>query len=204
MLSGQAGRDVTMMPHQVLIEEYGNLTMLEMFLALAPGQVPDARLEAYHAVEAQLWGRDDDSIRAAPYDPEALIEKVTEQHYADCEAIANNFVQGNTTSSAFYLDSNNAECTTPFVTTAHSLAICNNEPSIWINGSNSGVYPLSAYTYWLDGNESPPWNQAYTWYLYIDGWAVIYTGPVAVGRSFWLMFNNNGNGAVGATAAATP
>ena len=57
-----------------LFEEYGPLTMLELFRAVAPaGTVPDQRLVASHVSEAAVLGRADSAVR------EANLQALTEE-----------------------------------------------------------------------------------------------------------------------------
>lgn len=59
-----------------LFEQFGDLTMLEVYLALAPeGATPDERLVAAHDAEAKAMGRADNEVKMVRLDPEAVIEK---------------------------------------------------------------------------------------------------------------------------------
>jgi len=83
-LIGTANADVVM-PHQTLLEENGQLTLLEIFLALAPDQEPSQALVDYHQVQSEVLGRDDHSIRQVAYSAPVREKTVSK---ADCESLA--------------------------------------------------------------------------------------------------------------------
>jgi hypothetical protein len=71
-----------------LTEEYGQLTALEIFGALAGDEaVADERLVAAHVAEAQALGREDGAVLDLELSPAGAVEKGS---LADCKTLASN------------------------------------------------------------------------------------------------------------------
>jgi hypothetical protein len=92
-----------------LRKEFGALTALETFYALAPeGSIPHERLAAHHAEETAVLGRADDSVRRVDFDAAQPIEKTTQSCWDTLFATSKPWIYGG---MKFNKSGNNTVCT---------------------------------------------------------------------------------------------
>jgi hypothetical protein len=123
-LAGQAPRYVARLPHDVLQDEYGRLTLLEIVLALDPAYSPSESLVDHHRQEAAFYGREDLSIQRLEF-VEPLVEKGVR---ADCLEYAENLLPPyyGVGSAAVELAVGPTDVyATNFTDTEEALAVCN-------------------------------------------------------------------------------
>lgn len=180
-LIAQASTQVPRMPHQVLLEEHGHLTMLELLLALAPDQEPDSRLVDYHDVQAELLGRDDLSVRRVEFSAPPL-DKVSG---GNCQTIAEAFVDQLPGVSRYDSGWENASLLyqSDYTKDAEAITLCN--PLGFSIGYRFG-WAYSPYPFnYFDDQEMPS-----------GSWAAVYGPVVSNWRSHGVNFWGLGGGSV--------
>ncbi len=174
-------------PHEVLLNDYGQLTVLEIVLALAPEYEPSERMLDYHAFEARSMGRGDLSIRQVEYTAPAVEKVITP---ADCANHAASYLSNPITwwSNDFWAGSggNGLIWHEPEpVTSPIALAICN---------------PLSVSITrrlgWGIGWSNPtwPWGWGTT---SSNGYQVIYGGWASQWRRYFIEWQGVGGSVYG-------
>lgn len=155
-----------------LLEKYGSLTMLEIYLALSDGESPPHEgLVEHHAIETAAMGRADDAIIDASVDLESLADKSA----ADCESYVRTkmFHGGFFSSSAAWCGPGCSFAAKNFgVVSKHQMAVavCNhsnvNETrTLYIDWGPSGSPNWQKYG--GPYNTAPNVN-AYFWYAYTN------------------------------------
>jgi hypothetical protein len=117
---------VQVAPHEALLQEYGDLTTLEVYLALAPAdEPPNQLLIDAHAQEATANGREDLAVRQVAYQGGGVTEKGAEK---DCKDYAASLVQkypgGTIMNTTSWPLTNNLTAQGPQTNLSQALAIC--------------------------------------------------------------------------------
>lgn len=180
LLMGLAGPTVSKMPHDVLLEEHGQLTMLEIFLALAPDQEPSERLLDYHVVQADVYAREDLSVRQAVYVEPLINKAVTAQNCEDYAVSLVDSLPGTDPIDAWsHTQDGNPSIKIYFspqaTLNAEALSACNPNPSTF-------EYRFG----WNYGNDAPSW---FSWQdLPQNYMAAVYGGqlPGPTKRRHWI------------------
>ena len=181
------------LPHEVLLEDYGRLTVLEIVLALAPEYEPSERLLDYHAFEARAMGREDVSIREVEYTPRTVEKGITptdcKNHAASylsnpLSSWSNEFLSVAAVNGMIWQDSQP-------VTNPIALAIC-----------NPLSVSISRRLGWGIGWNNPtwPWGWGTTG---SNGYRVIYGGWSSQSRRYFIEWQNVSGYVYGGFASGT-
>ncbi len=155
------------MPHERLLAEYGPLTQLEIYLALAPdGEPPRELLLDYHNVEAEAMGRADPSVETVRFDPDAPVEKWA----SPCVTYALNHVSLPNPNWGFKhlhetFDDGDGDVQTQFMKEPLALAACDTSGADWRINSGGRSSSTSAFN-WFGEVNMPPSSKAVIWWGY--------------------------------------
>ena len=119
-----------------LMDQYGELTTLEYYLALAPqGATPDPLLLAAHEREARALGRPDSAVREVSLEPLPVTEKATLQNCKNWASTQRGGFLNNTIGNTFPDDATLSMALGTATTTTIAAVVCNTTHS----GSDSGL-----------------------------------------------------------------
>lgn len=140
------------------------LTPLEVFSALAPGETPPNQLVADHAIRAVELGRVDATVLQVAYEPQQLVEKAWTPTQCDSALglTASGVIRRNSQVVIDLCTSNlsAAGCDVYVPTARHRAGVCNNSPTL---SMNTKAHTRDTSSGWRTASASVVPNGSYLW-----------------------------------------